>query len=114
MVVSYMVKAFVPKVAGCGAKDAGWDTIRCNQFEKFVNSHAIDGWRLHSSEYRQVTIKGCGGGNGAWLVCTFEKQIDHSARDELPQNEKTKYCTGCGDKVDVDIAFCDSCGKKQG
>lgn len=73
MAVKYMVRAFVPKVAGCGAQDNGWDEARCAQFEDFLNTHAVDGWRFHSSEYREVTVKGCGGGKGAWLVCTFEK-----------------------------------------
>ncbi len=74
MSVQYMVKAFVPRVSGCGAKDNGWDEMRCGQFEAFLNSYAVDGWRFHSSEYREVSVKGCGGSKGAWLVCTFEKQ----------------------------------------
>lgn len=73
MGVQYKVLSFVPKVSGCGAKDTGWDQKRCEQFQSFLNSHAQDGWKLHSSEYRQVTVKGCGGGQGAWLVCIFEK-----------------------------------------
>jgi hypothetical protein len=73
MAVQYMVKAFIPKVDGCGAQDKGWDDVRCKQFESFLNTHAVDGWRFHSSEYREVTVQGCGGGKGAWLVCTFEK-----------------------------------------
>lgn len=114
MAVRYMVKAFAPKVAGCGAEDSGWDTTRCDQFENFVNSHATDGWRLHSSEYRQVTIKGCGGGNGTWLVCTFEKQVDDAVQDEQQQVKKSLFCTGCGDEIEPGIGFCDNCGKKQG
>jgi hypothetical protein len=74
MEVRYMVKAFLPKIVGCGAQDYGWDDVRCKQFEDFLNSHAVDGWRLHSSEYRQVLAKGCSGKGGAWLVCTFERQ----------------------------------------
>lgn len=73
MAVQYMVKAFIPKVSGCGAKDNGWDDLRCQQFQDFLNQYAVNGWRLHSSEFRQVTVKGCGGGQGSWLVCTFEK-----------------------------------------
>ncbi|WP_295448694.1 DUF4177 domain-containing protein [uncultured Thiodictyon sp.] len=73
MAVRYMVRAFLPKVAGCGAQDNGWDAGRCQQFEEFLNAHAVNGWRLHSSEHRQVVAQGCGGGKGAWLVCTFEK-----------------------------------------
>lgn len=73
MAVQYMVKAFVPKVSGCGAQDHGWDEVRCKQFEDFLNTHAVDGWRFHSSEYREVTIKGCFASKGVWLVCTFEK-----------------------------------------
>lgn len=69
----YMVKAFLPTVDGCGAKDHGWDTARCLQFQEFINQHAQDGWRLHSSEYRNVTASGCGGGKGSWLVCIFER-----------------------------------------
>lgn len=72
MAVQYMVKAFIPKVAGFGAQDNGWDDARCKQFETFLNNHAVDGWRFHSSEFREVTAQGCGGGKGAWLVCTFE------------------------------------------
>ena len=73
MSVQYMVKAFAPKVAGCGAKDSGWDEARCTQFQEFLNTHAVDGWRFHSSDFRQVTVQGCGGGKGNWLVCTFER-----------------------------------------
>lgn len=73
MATKYMVRAFLPKVAGCGAQDNGWDDARCLQFEEFLNTHAVDGWRLHSSEYREVVNRGCGGGKGAWLVCTFER-----------------------------------------
>ena len=75
MGVEYKVAAFTPKVAGCGAQDNGWDTIRCTQFQEFLNSHAQDGWKFHSNEYREVTVKGCGGGKGAWLVCIFEKIV---------------------------------------
>jgi hypothetical protein len=73
MAVKYSVKAFIPKIAGCGGQDNGWDELRCNQFQDFLNSHAVDGWRFHSSDFRAVTAAGCGGGKGAWLVCTFEK-----------------------------------------
>lgn len=73
MAVEYMVRTFVPKVAGCGAKDQGWDDQRCKQFEDFLNSNSTNGWKLHSSEYRQVTVKGCSGGKGTWLVCIFER-----------------------------------------
>jgi hypothetical protein len=73
MAYEYMVRAFLPKVSGCGASDQGWDEQRCKQFESFLNSHASQGWKLHSSEFRSVTAKGCGGGQGNWLVCTFEK-----------------------------------------
>ena len=73
MAVEYKAKAFVPKVQGCGAADNGWDDARCRQFEDFLNSHAVDGWRFHSSDFRTVTVSGCGGGKGSWLVCTFEK-----------------------------------------
>ena len=74
MTVQYMVKAFVPKVVGCGAQDSGWNDERCKQFQDFLNQHATGGWRFHSSEYREVTVQGCSGGKGAWLVCTFEKE----------------------------------------
>lgn len=73
MSVQYMVKAFLPKVAGCGASDKGWDEQRCKQFEDFLNEHAQNGWRLHSSDFRAVVNSGCGGAKGNWLVCTFEK-----------------------------------------
>lgn len=74
MAIKYMVKAFVPKVAGCGAQDNGWDDARCTQFQDFLNTQSVDGWRLHSSAFRDVTVKGCSGGRGAWLVCTFERE----------------------------------------
>ena len=75
MAIEYKVKAFVPKVAGCGSTDNGWDEKRCSEFEGFLNQHSQNGWKFHSSEYRTVTVKGCGGGNGAWLVCVFEKEV---------------------------------------
>ncbi|PJZ57228.1 DUF4177 domain-containing protein [Leptospira barantonii] len=74
MAYKYMVKAFVPTIKGCGAQDQGWDQARCQQFSDFLNTNAVDGWRFHSSEYREVKVKGCSGGSGAWLVCTFEKE----------------------------------------
>lgn len=73
MSTRYMVKAFIPTVAGCGATDQGWDETRCKEFEDFLNHRAAEGWRFHSSEFRQVAVKGCGGKTGAWLVCTFER-----------------------------------------
>ena len=73
MASMYMVRAFVPTISGCGAQDNGWDEVRCKQFEDFLNANAVSGWRLHSSEYRQVVSRGCGGGKAAWLVCTFER-----------------------------------------
>jgi len=73
MAFEYMVKAFVPKISGCGAEDNGWDEVRCKQFQDFLNAQAEVGWRLHSQEFRQVTVKGCSGGKGSWLICTFEK-----------------------------------------
>jgi len=69
----YKVDTFIPKVAGCGAKDNGWDAERCMQYQSFLNEKALDGWKLHSSEFREVTVAGCGGNKGAWLVCVFEK-----------------------------------------
>jgi hypothetical protein len=74
MPVAYKVKSFVPTLKGCNSVDAGWDTERCENFQKFINEHAQDGWVLHSYEYRQVTVKGCGGGRGQWLVCIFERK----------------------------------------
>jgi hypothetical protein len=71
----YKVQAFLPTVSGCGAKDKGWDDQRCLQFQNFINLHSQDNWKLHSSEYRQVTVKGCGGNQGSWLVCIFEKAL---------------------------------------
>jgi len=73
MVYEYKVAAFVPEIAGCGAQDRGWDRQRCQQFKEFLNTHTADGWKLHSSEYREVAVQGCGGGKGTWLVCIFEK-----------------------------------------
>ncbi len=74
MKYTYKIASFVPKVKGCGAQDNGWDQQRCEQFQLFLNSHADEGWKLHSTEYRNVIVKGCGGKNGNLLICTFEKQ----------------------------------------
>lgn len=75
MGVEYRVESFIPTVKGCGAQDNGWDAERCRQFQQFLNERAVGGWRLHSSEYRQVTATGgCGNTGGAWLVCIFERQ----------------------------------------
>ena len=71
---TYHVDAFVPSSGGCSGADFGWDPKRCQEFAAFLNKYAQQGWKLHSSEYRQVTVKGCGGGRGAWLVCVFERQ----------------------------------------
>lgn len=73
MAVEYKVKTFVPVVKGCGSKDSGWDNERCRQYEAFLNEHAQDGWRLHSSEFRTTNVAGCGGGQGSVLVCVFER-----------------------------------------
>lgn len=73
MKVEYKVDTFVPKVEGCGAKDNGWDKKRCQQYEIFLNEHASQGWKLHSSEFREATVAGCSGSKGIWLVCVFEK-----------------------------------------
>ncbi|HEU4885430.1 MAG TPA: DUF4177 domain-containing protein [Longimicrobium sp.] len=70
---TYKVEVFVPKVAGCGASDNGWDQERIKQYQAFLNQHATGGWKLHSAEYRQVVAQGCGGGSGTWLVCIFER-----------------------------------------
>ena len=71
--VQYHVDAFVPPASGCSTSDSGWDPKRCEDFTAFLNHYADQGWRLHSSEYREVLTKGCGGGKGAWLVCVFER-----------------------------------------
>lgn len=72
MAVQYKVRSYVPTVKGCGKQDMGWDQERCDDFQKFINTEAQNGWKLHSYEYRTVTVQGCGGGTGAWLVCIFE------------------------------------------
>ncbi len=75
MAFEYKVVAFIPKISGCGAEDMGWDEERCGQFQEFLNTNTQDDWKLHSIEYREVTVKGCcGGGNGTRLVCIFEKE----------------------------------------
>lgn len=74
MSYEYKVDAFIPSVSGCGAKDNGWDSERCTQYQTFLNKYAKDGWRLNSSEFREVAAAGCGGGKGAWLVCVFERE----------------------------------------
>ena len=70
----YKVKAFLPTVKGCSGQDLGWDTRRCEEFQKFLNTNSVDGWRLHSSEFRHVIAKGCFGSGGQWLVCVFERE----------------------------------------
>ncbi|MCF5891269.1 DUF4177 domain-containing protein [Aeromonas veronii] len=62
MPFTYKVDTFIPTVSGCGAKDNGWDSKRCEQFQAFLNQYAESGWRLHSSDFREVTVAGCGGG----------------------------------------------------
>ena len=75
MTFEYVVDTFVPTVKGCGAEDKGWDPERCAQYQKFLNSYASKGWRLHKADYREVkSAGGCGTTSGAWLVCVFEKQ----------------------------------------
>jgi len=72
---NYKVDTFLPKIAGCGAEDKGWDEQRCDQYQEFLNGYASKGWRLHSCEYREVSkVGGCGPTKGVWLVCTFEKE----------------------------------------
>lgn len=71
---TYHVDAFVPPAGGCGKTSEGWNPARCQQFAAFLNNYGSQGWRLHSSEYREVTAKtGCGPVQAAWLVCIFEK-----------------------------------------
>jgi hypothetical protein len=70
--MQYKVVPFLPQLKGCGASDRGWDSARCAQYEEFLNSHAAQGWKLHSSEHRYRSIAGCGGKQGVTLVCTFE------------------------------------------
>jgi hypothetical protein len=71
----YHVDAFVPPSSGCGSTESGWSPARCADFAKFLNNYASQGWKLHSSEYRAVTMnKGCGSNTGSWLVCVFERQ----------------------------------------
>ncbi len=70
----YHVDTFIPKVAGCGAADMGWDAERCRQFEMFLNQKAAEGWQLHSHDYRQVMGSGCGASKGVTLVCVFTRR----------------------------------------
>lgn len=74
--VQYHVDAFVPKAPGCGKSEAGWDPERCKQYADFLNHYAKEGWRLHSSDLREVKSQGgCGPVSASWLVCTFERQV---------------------------------------
>lgn len=75
MSITYKVDTFIPTVSGCGAKDNGWDKERCEQYQEFLNKYASLGWKLHSSDFREVTVTGCGSNKGSWLVCVFEKQV---------------------------------------
>lgn len=71
----YKVAAFAPMVKGCGAQDKGWDEERCKQFEDFLAANIPGGWKLHSSDFRQVSkASGCGSTVGVRLVCVFERQ----------------------------------------
>ena len=70
----YHVDAFVPAAPGCGQPDTGLDPKRCQEFSSFLNNYAGQGWKLHSCEYRSVSVQGgCGTKQGMWLVCVFEK-----------------------------------------
>ncbi|MBU0550062.1 hypothetical protein KKB55_19125 [Myxococcota bacterium] len=74
----YHVDAFIPDIGtGCNATDNGWDRTRCMQFSEFLNGYAEKGWKLQSSEYREVHGKdGCGNKkSGTWLVCVFERAL---------------------------------------
>jgi len=72
----YHVDAFVPTGGGCRSGEKGWDPKRCSEFAEFLNAYAQKGYRLHSSEYRTVSVQGgCGSQSGAWLVCIFEKTV---------------------------------------
>lgn len=73
MKTEYKVEAFIPTVKGCGARDKGWDEERCAQYADFLNTHAKDGWTLHSSEFRRVVSIGCTSSIGERLICVFEK-----------------------------------------
>jgi hypothetical protein len=71
---AYKVAAFYPTFKGCGATDKGWNVERCNQYQSFLTENATDGWRFHSSEYRDVTAtRGCESTRGAVLICVFER-----------------------------------------
>jgi hypothetical protein len=73
-VFEYHVDAFVPPAPGCGKADNGWDPKRCQDFAKFLNGYATEGWRLQSCEYRTVAAQsGCGPSSSSWLVCIFER-----------------------------------------
>jgi len=78
----YHVDAFVPKSDGCGSKEEGWGPQRLKQFKKFLNGYAVQGWRLHSCEYRTFSLQekgcGCGSSSGTWLVSIFERDIEES------------------------------------
>lgn len=70
----YKVAAFYPTVKGCGATDLGWDASRCLDFEQFLNGWAVQGWELHSQEYRSMTASsGCGSTTGSVLICIFKR-----------------------------------------
>jgi hypothetical protein len=73
MEFEYKVAVFVPTINGCVGQDNGWDQKRISQYQTFLNQNAAGGWKFSSSDYRQVTAGGCGGGAGAWLVCVFER-----------------------------------------
>jgi hypothetical protein len=71
----YHVDAFIPNASGCGKTDTGWDPKRCSEFTAFLNNYSEQGYKLHSCEYRSVSVKaGCGNQSGSWLVCVFERE----------------------------------------
>lgn len=75
MKYDYKVEVFTPTIKGCGAQDKGWDEERCGQFQAFLNQRASEGYKLHSTEYREVkAAAGClGATTSAWMVCVFER-----------------------------------------
>lgn len=83
----YLVKPFIPKISGCGATDHGWDDERCKQFQDFLNRNCVNGWRYHSSEYRQAIAGGCFGSRGERLVCVFEKDAPEPGPQPAPRKK---------------------------
>jgi hypothetical protein len=100
----YHVDAFVPGAGGCASSNNGWDLKRCSEFCQFLNGYAQKGYRLHSCEYRDVTLQdGCGSSrsrNSSQLICLLPGDARTlrvtGAAHLAPPQTKGRVPGGCG------------------